>query len=251
MTFQNKGQASRGTAVIVGILFIIGTVAGVASGLVTAPVLNEPDYLAQVAANESTVALGALLILVMGFPLAMIPVLMYPIFKKYNEILALGAIIFRGVLEAVTYIILAISMLLLIPLSQAFVNASPSDAAFYQALDSLLKQGSYWTEHVLALVFSIGALMLYWLFYQTKLIPRWLAMWGLVGAILYIVAPIANMFDPQHPALSLGVKWGNLMAPLALQEMVFALWLIFKGFNAPTRAFDAAGREAKVAPHRA
>jgi hypothetical protein len=63
------------------------------------------------------------------------------------------------------------------------------------------------------------------------LIPRWLSLWGFIGAILYFVAPVANMFDPQHLALSLGVKWGNLMAPLAIQEMVFALWMIIKGFN--------------------
>ena len=73
--------------------------------------------------------------------------------------------------------------------------------------------------------------MLYWLFLKTKLIPSWLALWGFIGAILYFAAPVANMFDPQHPALSLGVKWGNLMAPLAIQEMVFALWMIIKGFN--------------------
>jgi hypothetical protein len=48
---------------------------------------------------------------------------------------------------------------------------------------------------------------------------------------LYFVAPIINTFDPQHPALSLGVKWGNLMIPLAIQEMVFAFWVIVKGFN--------------------
>jgi hypothetical protein len=73
--------------------------------------------------------------------------------------------------------------------------------------------------------------MLYWLFWKTKLIPGWLALWGFIGAILYFAAPIANMFDPQHLPLSLGVKWGYLMIPLAIQEMFFALWLIVKGFN--------------------
>jgi len=221
----------RKTATIVGILFIIGTVAGVFSGIVTGPVLGASDYLAQVAANERSIILGAILVLVMGFPLAMIPVMMYPIFRKYNQPLALGAVVFRGVLEAVTYMIITTCWLLLTTAGQAFVNAGAADAATFQAMGTFIKQAVYWTEHILALVFTIGALMLYWLFFKTKLIPSWLALWGFFGAILYFAAPIFNLFDPLHPALSLGVKWGNLMAPLAIQEMVFALWMIIKGFN--------------------
>lgn len=224
-------DTNRKVAIIVGVLFIIGTVAGILSGVVTGPVLTASDYLTKVAANENNIALGALLVLVMGFPLAMIPVVMFPIFKRQNETLALGAIVFRGVLEAVTYMVIATSWLLLIPISQEFVKAGVVDAITFQALGTFITQEVYWTEHILALVFTIGALMLYWLFYKTKLIPGWLSIWGLIGAILYFVAPIANMFDSQRLALSLGIKWGNLMAPLAIQEMVFALWLIFKGFN--------------------
>ena len=230
MSKANKKSLNT-TARIVGVLFIIGTVAGILSGVVTGPVLDASDYLAQVDANEGSVILGALLVLVMGFPLAMIPAMMFPIFRKYNEPLALGAVIFRGVLEAVTYIVIAICWLLLIPVSQEFVNAGAADAPTIQAVGTILRQAVYWTEHILALVFTIGALMLYWLFYKTKLIPNWLSLWGFFGAILYFAAPILNMLDPLHPALSLGVKWGNLMAPLAIQEMVFALWMIIKGFN--------------------
>jgi len=221
----------RKTAIIVGILFIIGTVAGIISGLVTGPILQDSDYLIKVAANESQFVLGALLVLVMGFPLAMVPVMMFPIFRKYNEVLALGSVVFRGALEAVTYIIIVICWLLLLPLGQEFIKAGAPDASSFQTLGTLLLQTVYWTEHILAIVFSLGALMLYWLFYQSKLIPRWLALWGFIGAILYFATPVASMFDPQHLALSLDNKWGILMGPLAVQEMVFAIWLIVKGFN--------------------
>lgn len=239
MVTKEKMNGNRKTAIVVGILFIIGTAAGILSGMVTMPVLDDPNYLTKVAENESTVALGALLVLVMGFPLAMIPVMMYPIFKKYNEPLALGAVIFRGVLETIAYILIVISWLLLIPLSQEFMKTGAADASYFQALGTLLTQAVYWTEHILALVFTIGAAMLYWLFFKTKLIPTWLALWGFIGAILYFAAPVANKFDPQHLALSLGVKWGNLMAPLAIQEMVFALWLIVKGFNPSAVVFES------------
>lgn len=222
---------NRITATIVGVLFIIGTIAGIFSGIVTGPILGASDYLAAVAANESSILLGALLVLVMGFPLAMIPAMMFPIFRKYNEPLALGAVVFRGVLEAVTYMVIATCWLMFIPVGQAFLNAGAADAAIFQAMGGFIKQVVYWTEHLLAIVFTIGALILYWLFFKTKLIPNWLSLWGFVGAILYFAAPVLNLFDPQHPALSLGAKRGNLMTPLAIQEMVFALWMIIKGFN--------------------
>ena len=73
--------------------------------------------------------------------------------------------------------------------------------------------------------------MLYYLFYTSKLIPRWLSGWGFIGALLYFAAPFVSMIGPQHLAISLDGPLGMLMGPLALQEMVFALWLIVKGFN--------------------
>ena len=221
----------RKTSIIVGILFIVGTVAGILSGVFTEPVLGASDYLKQVASNENSVVLGALFVLVMGFPLAMIPVMMFPIFRRYNEPLALGAVVFRGILEAMTYMVIATCWLLLIPVGREFVKVSSTNATTFQAMGTFINQSVYWTEHILALVFTIGAMMLYWLFFKTKLIPAWLSLWGFIGAILYFAAPILNMFDPLHPALSLGVKWGYLMIPLAIQEMIFALLLIIRGFN--------------------
>jgi Domain of unknown function (DUF4386) len=73
-----------------------------------------------------------------------------------------------------------------------------------------------------AITFVLGALMFYVLLYQSRLVPRWLSTWGLVGAALGIVPPLGGMF---------GLSLGILVAPLALQEMVMAVWLIAKGFN--------------------
>jgi len=222
----------RKTSIIVGILFIIGTVAGVLSGILfTLPILSAPDYPISVAENETKWMMGALLVLVMGFPLAMVPVLLYPIYKKYNEALALGAVVFRGALEAVCYIAIVICWLSLLLLSQEFVKAGAPDDSYFQTMGTLLLGGAYWSEHILAIVFSIGALMIYYLFYKSRLVPRWLSGWGFVGGLLYLAAPLINLFNPQHPPLSVESGVGMLMIPLAIQEMVFAIWLIVKGFN--------------------
>jgi len=221
----------RKTAIIVGVLFIIGTGAGILSVVFTGPILGDPDYLTKFSANENQIITGAAFVLIMGFALAMMSVMLFPIFKKYNEALALGAVVFRGVLEAVTYIVIVMSWLLLITISREYVKAGAPDVSNFQTFGTLLQGVTYWSDHILAIVFTLGALIIYYLFFQSKLIPRWLSVWGLVGALLYLAAPLLNVFDPQHLSLSLSVGWGRLMWPLAVQEMVFAVWLIVKGFN--------------------
>ena len=91
----------RKTAIIVGILYIIGTVAGVSSVIATGPIFERRQTcLAKVAANPNQLTLGVLLVLTMGLALAMVPALLFPIFRKINEVLAVGYVVFRGALEA-------------------------------------------------------------------------------------------------------------------------------------------------------
>ncbi len=113
---NEKTNTNKTTARIVGILYIIGTVAGILSLVFTGPVRNAQDSLTSVPASETRVVVGALFVLVMGLALAMVPVMMFPILRKHNEALALGYVIFRGGLEAVTYLAIATSWLLLVPL---------------------------------------------------------------------------------------------------------------------------------------
>jgi len=164
----------------------------------------------------------------MGLSLAMVPVMMYPLFKKQNEALALGAVVFRGPLEAATYILMVVSWLLLIVVSQESANAA--DASSFQALGAVLLQANNMINPVLEIVFSLGALMFYTLFYQTRLIPRWLSGWGIVGAIVYLAGGVLALF---------GTNLEFLLALLGVQEMVMALWLIIKGFNPSTLTAEA------------
>jgi hypothetical protein len=215
----------RKTAIIVGVLFIIGDIAGVLSLLVTRGLLEGPDALTTIAANQNQLVLGALLVLVMGFALAMVPVVMFPVFKKYNEVLALGSVVFRGALETVGYMATAGTWLLLLELSREHAVAASPGAPHFQTLSALLvaTQGSA-TVYLTSIAFSLGALMFYYLFYQSRLIPRWLSIWGLAGAILYLAVPLLDMF---------GHGFGVLMAPLAVAEIVLAVWLIARGLNSP------------------
>ena len=228
-------NSEKKTARIVGVLFIIGTVAGILSHVITGPILNASDYLIKVSANENQIIIGSLFVLIMAFALAMVPVVMFSIFKKYNEVLAVGYVVFRGALEAVAYIACVISWLLLLTLSQEFVKAGAPFASNFQTLGTLLLEAGDWINHsFLTIVFSLGALMFYYLFYQSKLIPRWLAGWGFIGSILVLAVGVLGMFG-----LVLEILW----APLGVQEMVLAVWLIVKGFNSSAIASASAKTE--------
>ena len=228
-------DTNRKTAIIVGVLFIIGTVAGILSVVFTSPILNDLDFLMKVSANQNQIVIGALFLLTMGFTLAMIPVMMFPIFKKHNEALALGYVVFRGALETVTCIAMVICWLFLITVSQEYVKAGAPDASYFQTLGTLLLKANVQIGSILDIVFPLGALIVYYLFYQSKLIPRWISVWGLIGAIMYLASGLLVMFGLITSTIS-----DVLQLPIFLQEMVMAVWLIVKGFNPSAIASELA-----------
>ena len=221
-------NTSRKTARIVGVLFITATVAAIVSGAFLLPILEAPDYLAQVSANETQVALGALFYFIMAAAGAGIAIPMYPILKKYNESMALGAVGFR-IIEGAIFMVGVFCVLSLVKVSQEFVQAGAPDASYFQTLSELLLAGYTINQAVVPglFAFSIGALMYYYIFYQSKLVPRWLSIWGFIAAILGIINGLGDIFSViPNEMISL-----LLDLPMFAQEMVLAVWLIVKGFN--------------------
>jgi hypothetical protein len=217
------------TARIVGVLFIIGTVAGVLSAVVTGPVLAGPNPLAEIAANQNQMIVGALLVLTMGLALTLVPVLMFSIFGRQSEALALGYVVFRGGLEGATYLAVVALWLLLIALGQQYATVGAPDASTFRAFGTMLMEASDSINLVLTpIIFSLGALVFYVLSYQSRLIPRWLSIWGLVGAALNLALGLSAMFG--LPA-QLPILEAVLAIPIALNEMVLAVWLIAKGLG--------------------
>lgn len=234
-------NTDRRSAIIVGILYIIGTAAGILSVVVTGAILDAPDSLALVSANANRVILGGLFILTMGLALAMVPVVMYPILKRHNQVLALGYVVFRGALEGVTYLILAISWFSVVTLSQLYVQAgAPVDSGFQIAGTSILGVGA--TSFTLTeIIFPLGALMFYYVLYESKLIPRWLSGWGLVAGVLYFAEGLMHVFAFVSPGSMILTA---MLFPMLIQEMVMAVWLIVKGFNSAAIASGSARVEA-------
>jgi hypothetical protein len=113
-------------------------------------------------------------------------------------------------------------------LGQEFLKAGAPGSSHFQTLGVLLKAGNEWASNVGMLAFCLGALMYYIVFYQTRLVPRWLSGWGIVAIALSIVASILTMLRVDNPTSTLDTA---LHLPIFLQGMVLAVWLIAKGFD--------------------
>lgn len=222
-------NTSRRTARIVGALFILATAASLLGTGLTGSIVGAPDYLVQIAANHSLIVLGALVKFVGAAASAGIAIALYPVLRRHNEGLALGSVGFR-IIEGVFYIVGILCLLSLLSLGQQYVGAEPQAAPALQSLGDLIHSVDVWAGFVLGVIaFCLGAAMYNYVLYRSRLVPRWLSAWGLAAlALLFsMVLSIAFGEGPSAPSGTLVL----LAIPLAVQEMVMAVWLIVKGFS--------------------
>jgi hypothetical protein len=231
-------NTNRKTAIIAGILFITATAASLLGTGFTGSILDAPDYLIKIVANQNQFIIGVLLKIIAASTSAGIAIVMYPVMKGSNAGLALGSVVFRA-LEAVFYIVGVVSLLSLLTLGQQFATAGAADRTSLQAIGNLLVSVRAHAALVGVFAFCLGAFMYYYLFFQSRLIPRWLSGFGIVAIILMMAACVLALFSG-----NLITSYIPLAAPIGLQEMVFAVWLIVRGFNPSAIASGA----AKTAP---
>jgi hypothetical protein len=197
-----KMNSIRKTAIIVGVLFITGYVGVFVGEAISGPVINTPDYLSNIYPDKTRVIIGMLLeVLLNDVPVVGIGVMLFPILKKYSEGIALWYAGMR-VIEAVALIVGTISALSLITLSKEYIAAGAMNASSLQASGTLALAVRHWAADVmLTIFFIIGALILYSLLYKSKLVPRFISVWGLISVASLIIAKFIEGFyfsDPLH-----------------------------------------------------
>lgn len=228
MTNREKMTNHRKSAVIVGVLFIIATAFLFIGEAVYKPILSSPDYLEITYPNRTTVIVGVLLEFICVLAMPLIPVFAYPVLKKYNEALAIGYIVFRALEGVILIAVAEINKLSLIGVSEAYLKGDV-DAAYFEAIGASIQANTYWGDTaglIYNLVFIGGGLMFYWVLYQSRLIPRWMAAWGLIADVMLLSGVLLSPFMEITLVIELVV-----VLPIAAQEMVMALWLIVKGWN--------------------
>ena len=224
---EGKMREHRAAATTAGILYFTGTVAGVLSVVVSAPLRDARDPLAYAVEHSGAMVTTGLLVLVMGLSLAFVPVVLFRVLRPINEVLAIGYLIVRGAIETTCYVVVVIGWLLLVPIGEALAAGEGTASPAGVRVGNLVIDADG-ANAVLALVFCLGAAMFYVLLYRSRIVPRWISAWGLVAIPFYVADYLLLMygvFDMNAPAQVL------MYLPLAVQEMVLAVWMIARGFR--------------------
>ena len=218
-------DTNRKNTIIAGALYLLGFIAGILS---IASAVDDPEYLIKTAANANQTLLATLFQFVMIVAFLGIAITLYPFVKKIDERLALGFLSFR-IIGTVFILIGVILLLLILSISQEYIRTGSSDLPMFQLIGGLLRTGRDFVNHIAMIVsLNIGGIMLYLVLYKARLVPRWLSVWGIIGAIITIIASFLIMFrlidiiTPEYMIMNI---------PIAFQELTFAIWLIVKGFD--------------------
>jgi hypothetical protein len=226
MSTQEKSNPYKKNAIAIGILFIIATAFLFVGDSFYGPVLDTPDYLQVAYPNRISAVIGMLIEFSCILAIPLIPVFAYPVLRKHSEILALGYIVFR-LFEAVLFVLVDITKLALIKVSQLYLAAESSNAAMIESIGATIQGWNEWGWVFYVLIFGFGALIFYFALYQSKLLPRWISIWGLIAIVMMMTSTLLAMFGVELP----DAIFGLLVIPIGVQEMVMALWMIVKGFN--------------------
>jgi Domain of unknown function (DUF4386) len=216
--------STRRISIATGTLLILGTVSALTAAALV-PALTGSDYLAGVASHPSRMEAAALVYLIAAGASVAIAIALYPVLKKAGAALALGAVVFRTI-EAAMYTTVVVSLLSVLTLGQRLATAPAADRAPVHVLaDSFLSVRDH-SNLAAVFAYSTGALMYYALFYRSRLVPRWLSVWGMAGVLLILTACLLALF--RNNAVT---GYTLLILPIAIQEIVLAVWLLVKGFS--------------------
>ena len=207
---------------LIGTLFLVGFLFyGVGAALVTS-VTGAPEFLSTISAHQTTLVVGAFLMLLNTVVDVGKGVLFFPILENHGKRSALAYLAFI-IVQVVMLDVGVLALLLIVPLGQQAIDAGQASAAWAQGLGSLLTQWNAMAYSIGEATLGVGGLFLCSLLFTTRLIPRFLAVGGFIGYVSLMVGMIAEIFGI-HIGLMLSV-------PGIFFEVGLPLWLFVKGFQ--------------------
>jgi uncharacterized protein DUF4386 len=219
-------NSSRKTAILAGVLFVITFVASIGGALMYGPVLADPAYVTGAGA-DTRVFLGALLEVVTVIANIGTAVVLFPILKRQNEGIALGYVAARLV-EATFILVGILSLLTVVTLRQESASGDPGSLV---TVAKALVAVHDWTFLLGPGLLGAGlgnGILLGYLMYRSGLVPRQMALLGLVGGPLVCASGLGVLFG----AFEAGSIWqGIATIPEILWEASLGLYLIIKGFR--------------------
>lgn len=221
-------KTTRTRARIIGVLFIGAAVFSILGLYLEGPTLNNPDYILEGPTSENQIVLGVYFELIAVATMVGTGIAFFPVFREYNESLALGYAAFR-ILEGVLVTVGAVSILTILALRLEYASGAALDESTLQTAGTVLRALHDWT-FMLGPNFMLGinTSMAAYVLYRTKIVPRPIAMLGLVGAVLISIAAVLNLFGLIGQFSAVGAV---LALPIFTYEMSLAVWLISRGFT--------------------
>lgn len=210
----------RKESVFIGLFFLIAMAGSLVGAGLIEPVVTAPDPIAAAARNQRGLLAGIFLELSCAVCVVGIAMFMAPLLKKASPSLAAGYLGFRTV-EAVFCALITIAPVSLITLSKLPPSLSNSTAAQTAILIRSFSAGL-----PLAFFFCLGALCLYSGLLKSKLLPKFIGIWGLIAVTLVFGLNIVTQYHPIEMTVNM-----ILALPMILNEIFMGLWLIIKGFN--------------------
>jgi hypothetical protein len=212
----------------VGILFIITFVVSIPPAFfLYKPLLNHTGYIIGAGA-DMRVTLGALLEVILVIANIATAIVLFPILKRQSEAVALGYVAAR-IVESMLIVVGILSVLAVVTLRHA--GATGADAASLVIAGRSLVAIHKWTFLLGPGLLGAGAtgILLGYLMYRSGLVPRRLAMLGLIGGPLVVASGVAVLFG----AYDQGSTWSGIatLPEILWEGGVLGIWLIVKGFN--------------------
>ncbi len=217
-------KSNRNITRIVGVLFIVQMATAVIShSVILQPILYDTNFLGELAANSTMVRIAVIFDLICGASVLAISVLLFPVLKVFSERVAIWYIAQR-LTELVSFMISGLLLLTMLKIGLDLTNGYASESNNVETLAIYLRNARGNILNISLLIYCLGAWSFYGLLYYSKLIPRFISLWGILGVTLLFIEILASVF---------GTSVGGIMImlPLGLNEIFLGIWLIVKGFN--------------------
>jgi uncharacterized protein DUF4386 len=223
----------RRTAITVGALFWISNLATLVGSVVAGTIPNAADALPSMFPRSTQVVLGTLIAHLNDVAIIGYAVVLFTLLKRWSEALALGYVIFK-VLEATLLAVGGAMLLSLIGLSQEYLQTGLSDPGYFEASATLALSQQFWAARLAALAYLVATPILNILLYRSEVVPRFIAVWGFIALVLLATGLAIGVGDPTR-----GFQPGQLLViPIILWELLFATWLMARGFRPSAASVD-------------
>ncbi|HSG81006.1 MAG TPA: DUF4386 domain-containing protein [Gemmatimonadota bacterium] len=225
MTNERRGAA------VVGALFIAATGFFMAGQMLHGPFLSSAEALELAQPNRTRVVAGILLELLGVLAIPLIALVFYPILRRVSELAALSYVGLR-IIEAAALVIVDANLWAMVSLSEAYHAGTASAGTLATQLGTLHVVNESTFLISVAIAFPLGSCLLNAVLWRTRLVPRVISGWGILGATLLLLGSLFNSLA-LLPDLSPVLLELLLTVPIAVQEMALAVWLIAKGVAGP------------------